>query len=94
MSVDGFEKFDVGSTDPNPDSAFVQPGADNTFQNRRSLVRQGVKLAFVAPIISTFFARDVYAANYSCYATGHACDGARQEACCSASCNVGTDLCD
>lgn len=94
MSVGGFEKFDDAPTERDTTSPSNQPKADNTFQSRRSLVRHGVKLAFVAPIISTFFARDVYAANYSCYATGHACDGVRQEDCCSASCNVVTDLCD
>lgn len=67
---------------------------DKSQHSRRDIVRHGVKLAFVAPVISTFFAKDAYAANYSCYATGHACDGARNEACCSASCNIGTDLCD
>lgn len=50
---------------------------------RRALVREGVRLAFVAPIISTFFAREVYAANYSCYLAGHACGGARPESCCT-----------
>lgn len=48
---------------------------------RRELVRHGARLAFVAPAVSTFFASQAYAANYSCYAAGHACPG--DEACCA-----------
>lgn len=40
---------------------------------RREVVRKGAKLAFAAPIISTFYASQAYAANYSCYALGHSC---------------------
>ncbi len=61
-------------------------------RNRRAVVRQGVKLAFVAPIISTFFARDAYAATYSCSPIGNDClaDGD----CCSNNCDtLGTDKC-
>ena len=47
---------------------------------RRDVVRQGARLAFVAPAISTFFASQAYATNYSCYALGHACPG--EEPCC------------
>ena len=51
--------------------------------SRREIVRHGVKLAFVAPLLSTFFAREAYAANYSCYPLGHLCDTAIDpERCC------------
>lgn len=61
------------------------------FHSRRAVVRQGVKLEFVAPILSTFFAREAYAGNYSCYPAGHACPGV--ELCCSGVCN-GFNQCD
>lgn len=57
--------------------------------SRRDVVRTGVKLAFVAPVLSTFFAKDAYAAEYSCYAAGRACGGAGQEDCCDGACNLG-----
>ncbi len=60
--------------------------AASTHHTRRDVVRRGVKLAFVAPVLSTFFAKDAYAATYSCYPAGHDCPG--NESCCSASCNV------
>lgn len=56
--------------------------------SRRDVIRRGSKLAFTAPIISTFYASQAYAANYSCYAEGHSCEGA--EPCCGdLSCNGG-----
>ncbi len=56
--------------------------------SRREVIRRGSKLAFTAPIISTFYASQAYAANYSCYAEGHACQGA--EPCCGdLACNGG-----
>ena len=56
--------------------------------SRREVIRRGSKLAFTAPIISTFYASQAYAGNYSCYAEGHACAGA--EPCCGdLSCNGG-----
>ena len=56
---------------------------------RRDVLSHGVKLAFVAPVLSTFFAKDAYAATYSCYPAGHACPG--NEPCCNGlSCNNGT----
>lgn len=55
---------------------------------RRELVRRGVKLAFIAPVVTTFFAQEAYAAgsNHSCYPTGHACGGGEKEDCCSGAC--------
>ncbi len=57
-----------------------------TGHTRRDVVRQGVKLAFVAPVLTTFFARDAQAAgsNHSCYPAGHVCrdDGSDPENCC------------
>jgi hypothetical protein len=52
--------------------------------SRRDVVRGGVKLVFVAPMLSTFLAERAYAANYSCYAQGHACvdGGPNNEPCC------------
>ena len=56
---------------------------------RRDVLRQGAKLAWVAPVVSTFYASQAYAANYSCYAAGHACPG--NETCCAGlMCNGGT----
>jgi hypothetical protein len=49
-----------------------------------------VKLAFVAPALSTFFAKDAYAASYSCYPAGHICGGPGQEECCTGVCNFGS----
>ncbi len=48
---------------------------------RREVVRKGLKIAFVAPLISTFFAQDAQAYSLSCYPNGHACPGA--EPCCN-----------
>ncbi len=57
--------------------------------DRREVLRAGAKLLWVAPVLSTFFASQVYAANYSCYPAGHACPG--QESCCTGlDCNSGT----
>lgn len=75
-------------------SSRADESSDRRLQSRRDLVRHGVKLAFVAPVISTFFARDVYAANYSCYPTGHACtgpSGTDAENCCSGVCTGNTN---
>lgn len=60
----------------------------NTETTRRNVLERGVKLAWIAPMVSTFYASEAYAANYSCYAEGHACEGA--EPCCEGlSCNDG-----
>ena len=79
------------SPDQEPDAGEAHVPAQHT---RRELVRCSVKLAFVVPILSTFFAKDAYAASYSCYPAGHACDAPRNEPCCSGSCNAVTDTCD
>jgi hypothetical protein len=52
--------------------------------SRREIVRGGIKLAFVAPTLSTFLAERAYAANYSCYGQGHPCvnGGPDAEPCC------------
>lgn len=50
---------------------------------RRDVVRNGVKLVFLAPVVSTFFAHEAYASNYSCYPQGHACSLVlNREPCC------------
>jgi hypothetical protein len=51
-----------------------------SYPGRRDIIRHGAKLAFVAPVVSTFYASQAYAATYSCYPAGHACPGA--EPCC------------
>lgn len=54
---------------------------------RRSVIREGVKLAFAAPVISTFLTDDALAYNLSCYPLAHACDAgseAKRQACCGA----------
>ncbi len=66
--------------------------AQSTGRTRREVVRTGVKLAFVAPVISTFFAANAYAARYSCYPVGHAC-GAATEPCCGTACPGGGGIC-
>ncbi len=53
--------------------------------SRRAVVREGMKLAFVAPVLTTFFASDAKAAgsNHSCYPVGHECAGTHiAEGCC------------
>lgn len=69
----GKPSVDMNSEQPLPNPA------------RRQAIRQGLKLAFVAPVISTFYAREAYAASYSCYPAGHACEPPGQnppELCC------------
>jgi hypothetical protein len=58
-------------------------------RSRREVVRRGVKIAFVAPVISTFLATDAYAANYSCYPAGQDCSVSSDEPCCNGACNLG-----
>ena len=52
--------------------------------SRRELMRKGAKLVFVAPVLSTFFAHDAFAAGsrHSCYPAGHACGAAHNLECC------------
>ena len=82
----------MNGTDPPGNS-----GADNAPRGtttRRDVLQRGVKLAWVAPVVSTFYASQAYAANYSCYGMGHACAGA--EPCCEGlACNDGvcSDFC-
>ena len=78
----------ASSTDE-PSRSVASPG-------RRKLLSHGVKLAFVAPVVMTFSAKDALAAgsNHSCYPEGHACPG--NEACCEGlACNDGvcSDVC-
>jgi hypothetical protein len=46
-------------------------------------VRDGLKLAFVPPLLSTFFAKDAIAAgsNHSCYGPGHSCESNAEDCC-------------
>lgn len=62
---------------------------------RRDVVRGGAKLVFVAPVISTFFAHEAYAANYSCYPQNHVCHTTGDfEPCCGGlSCNGNPGIC-
>ena len=58
--------------------------AEESRPTRRAVVRGGAKLAFTAPLLSTFFASQAYANNYSCYEQGHKCQdpGPNWEPCC------------
>ena len=79
------------------------PAARDTFaahgHSRRAVVREGMKLAFVAPVLTTFFASDARAAgsNHSCYPATHLCDGVHiKEGCCpplTCQGTVGTKTC-
>ena len=88
-SVAGAEATEVHPADNEPGKSFaVKDGPDKSQRSRREVLRHGGKLAFAAPIISTFYASQAYAANYSCYAEGHSCEG--MEPCCGdLSCNSG-----
>ncbi|MCH9035203.1 MAG: hypothetical protein IID42_11995 [Planctomycetes bacterium] len=59
--------------------------AEKCLPDRRAVVRGGLRLAFAAPILSTFFAAQAYAGNYSCYVNGHQCNnpGPDPEPCCA-----------
>ena len=69
----------------------AEEALSETGQKRRDIVRAGIKMAFVAPVVSTFLAKDAMAAAsvLSCYPVGHACDGATWENCCNGLACVG-----
>ena len=72
------------------DASFPPAGTDDvSLHSRRAAVRLGVKLAFVAPVLSTFFAGTVHAGTRerSCLKRGSPCAG-NDTWCC------GTDVCD
>lgn len=61
----------------------------NARRSRREIIRGGIKLAFIAPVITTFLASEARAAasRQSCYPTGHVCDlPGQQEPCCNGAC--------
>lgn len=79
------------------DALPLRASGESSWSTRRDIVRHGMKLVFVAPVLSTFFAKDALAAgsNHSCYPVGHACGGATLEPCCNGLvCNGGTMLCE
>jgi hypothetical protein len=60
-------------------------GGGDAGNSRRDVMRKGVRLAFITPVLVTFFAGDARAAgsNHSCYPEGHVCNtGSDQEPCC------------
>jgi hypothetical protein len=71
------------------DAALPTPQAVHT---RRDLVGHGVKLAFVAPVISTLLAKDAYAGTAYCSPLGAPCT--QDSDCCSGICDVlGSNTC-
>ncbi|MFQ5415190.1 MAG: hypothetical protein ACE5E6_12105, partial [Phycisphaerae bacterium] len=52
----------------------------------RVCLREGAKLAFVAPLIATFFAADAYGSNHSCKPAGSPCTANAE--CCSNNCDT------
>lgn len=70
---------------PSGKSDGIEPSAWR--EARREIVTTGVKLVFVAPLISSFLARDAHAAgsNHSCYPAGMECGGGTAEPCCPGS---------
>ncbi len=83
-----------GSDRPRDDNA----DSAQTFGTRRDMVWRGAKVVFVAPVISTFFASQAYAANYSCYPEGHTCDAVsetkRQQCCGDLTCSGDPGVCE
>ena len=55
-------------------SSKIDHAVEERLPTRRAVVRGGLRLTFAAPILSTFFAAQAYAGNYSCYADGHQCN--------------------
>ncbi len=66
--------------------------ASDKQKSRREVVRAGIKLAFVAPVISTFFAQDAMAYVQSCYPLNHTCAAGTLEPCCNGL-NCVADVC-
>ena len=65
----------------------------STGHTRRDLMRGGVKLVFVVPVISTFFAADAVAGTQvTCRSPGHTCT-ADSDCCGTDFCNV-SDKCE
>lgn len=88
-SLTGAAAIEIQTADNESGKPFAETERpDKSMRSRREVLRHGGKLAFAAPILSTFYASQAYAANYSCYAEGHTCAGA--EPCCEdLSCNGG-----
>ncbi len=86
----GDERTD-GTHDPpaQPVPPLPEETESGVLRTRREVVRRGVKIAFVAPVISTFFAKDAYATSYSCYPAGQDCTASPDEDCCNGPCNLG-----
>jgi hypothetical protein len=64
----------------------------DALRSRRDIIRQGIRLAFIAPVVTTFLASEAHAAasRQSCYPTGHVCDlPGQQEPCCNGACVAG-----
>lgn len=69
------------------------PEESSTGHTRRDLIRGGVKLAFVVPVISTFFASDAVAGTQvTCRSPGHTCT-VDSDCCDTDFCNV-SDKCE
>jgi len=76
-------------------AAVLGPARAAAQHTRREVVRGGLRLAFVVPVLSTFYVADARGAasgNQSCYPAGHACNdgGPNAEPCCNGPCNFGT----
>jgi hypothetical protein len=78
----------IQTTGDHPPSGEVRTHQEPAALTRREIIRGGVRLVFVVPVLSTFFAHDAIAAGsrHSCYPTGHACPGA--EPCCDGPCAI------
>ncbi len=79
----------MGTNDP--DTTEAGPGESQ--HSRRAIVREGVKLAFVAPALATFFAGTAYAGTAkSCLVRGSPCTTDAQ--CCNTlECQAFTRVC-
>ena len=76
----------TGSEDPHLEGVSHDPPP-----TRRDAVRRVAKMAFVVPVVSTFFASQAHAVasgNQSCYPAGVSCDiHNTAEPCCSGNCS-------